>query len=72
LVMFRKILIPVDLNAPEANEVAIRRILHFSKDFNADLRLVYAQLPNLIALSDYGLVIPGIACDARRRLRFRN
>lgn len=56
--MFRKILIPVDLNSPEANELATRMTLEFSRNFDADLRLVYAQLPDLIALSDYGLVDP--------------
>lgn len=57
--MFRKILIPIDLDEPKTSETVIRRTLEFAKIFDADLRLVYVQSPDLVALSDYGLVDPG-------------
>lgn len=56
--MFKRILIPIDLDEPETSEVAIRRTLDFARSSDADLRLVYVQSPDLVAFSDYGLVDP--------------
>jgi nucleotide-binding universal stress UspA family protein len=56
--MFQRILIPLDLDEPQSNEVAIRTTIDFAKNSRAYLRFVYVQSPDLIALSDYGLVDP--------------
>lgn len=56
--MFKRILVPVDIAAPEITRETVRRASDLAKIWDANLRLVCISFPDPAGFSDYGLVDP--------------